>query len=549
MDMRQAQLFYNARIYTQDINHPQADSVLIAGKKIVAVGKEAEIRQRVQGGNWGSVEARDLAGATVLPGFCESHIHLLAFARSLEQIDLEGLSSKEEVVRTVAEASMTHPPGEWLVGRGWNVNEWKERTAPPRKEDLDAVLSDIPVVLLSKDMHTLWANSAALEALGVNGNALDLADEWVERDPDTGEPTGILREGAIRLLEEKVPQPSLAAHVRSLRRAQAVLHQLGITAVHVPEGSDVVTALQQMDEAGELVLRVTIYPPVSYLPHLVRLGLTAGFGSERLKLGGVKIFVDGALGSQTAAMFEPYEGRQDYCGLLVTDYDTLYEQIKEANTHGWPVAIHAIGDRANALALRALAAARQDGSSGRFAKGRREGVLLRGHNRIEHAQIIRPCDLPLFSQAGAVASVQPTHLASDRYTAEREWGARSRYAYPFRSLLQSGVSLAFGSDCPVENPNPMLGLYAAVCRRRVTEPDSEPWYPEQCLTIEEAVRAYTYGGAYASGDVGRWGQIIPGAEADLVLLDRDILRCSPEDIPAARVLATIVGGKVVYGGL
>jgi predicted amidohydrolase YtcJ len=370
---------------------------------------------------------------------------------------------------------------------------------------------------------------------GVSPDTPDPAGGEVERDPISGEPTGILKEHAMELVRRVIPEPGPQEIEEAMLRAMACLHRVGVVGIHNCEGATALNAFQRIAGRGELGLRVLAHIPLGSLDGAIALGLRTGFGDERLRLGAVKVFVDGSLGARTAAMLEPYKDEADNLGIMVMEEKELDAVVRRACNAGISPAIHAIGDRAT----RAVAMA-YDASRAIW-----EGQGLRP--RIEHAQTLTREDIVRLGQLGVVASVQPIHCTSDIEMVNRHWGARGMGAYAFRSLLNAGASLAFGSDCPVEDPNPLIGIHAAVTRRRADGfPCHEGWYPEQRITVGEAVYAYTQGAAYASGEEHLKGSVSTGKLADLVVISKDIFALDPMDIPQAEVVATVIGGTVAY---
>jgi len=526
-------VLYNGNIYTMDEARPRAQAVAIAGNRIVAVGTDEEMRALLAPGG----EAVDLRGRTVVPGLTDSHIHFVEYALRLSRIDLAGAESKAEAVRRVAERARRARPGEWLLGGGWDRNLW-EGTRFPTRWDLDAVAPANPVALDSKDVHVLWVNSLALELAGISAHTPDPPGGEIERD-EAGEPTGILKERAKELVAAVIEPPSLEAIEAALKVGIENAQQAGLVGIHDCEDERAFAAFQELLQRGELGLRVLMHIPVENLEAAIRLGLRTGFGNEMLRLGGVKIFADGTLGSRTAAMLEPYEDEPENRGLVVTPKEELRELVRRAKVAGLGVAIHAIGDRANRDVLDVLEAIRRDPSVYPFSKS---------VDRIEHVQLLHPDDIPRLARLGVIASMQPIHCTSDMEMARRHWGERrSRWAYAWRSLLDAGTKLAFGSDCPVETFDPLAGIHAAVTRRRADgSPGPEGWHPEERIGVEEAVRAYTLGAAYASGEERIKGSISPGKLADLTVLSQDIFAIPPMAILETEVVATVLDGRFVY---
>jgi predicted amidohydrolase YtcJ len=524
-------VLYNGRIYTMDRASPEAQAVAITGNKIVAVGDDAQIKHLLTPGG----EAIDLEGRTVLPGLTDSHIHFVGYALRLTRIDLAGVESKAETIARVAERAQTAEPGEWLLGGGWDRNLWEDPSFPT-KEDLDSVAPHNPVALSSKDGHSLWANSLALARAGITAETHSPPGGEIERQPGTGEPTGILKENAEGLVKSIIEDPSLGTIESALKAAIANAQRAGLTGIHDCEGELAFAAFQELLGRGELGLRVLIHIPVRNLDDAIGLGLRTGFGGEKLRVGNVKIFADGALGSRTAAMLSPYEDEPLNSGIVVTSKEEMRELVRKASRAGISGAVHAIGDRANRDVLDILEESRQSG----------EGMGLR--HRIEHVQLLHPTDIPRLAKLGVIASMQSIHATSDMEMVKRHWGEeRGRGAYAWRSLLDAGTVLAFGSDCPVEPLDPLAGIHAAVTRRRADgTPGPEGWHPEERITVEDAVRAYTLGAAYASGEEGVRGSITPGKLADLVVLSQDIFAIPPMSILETEVEATILDGQFVY---
>ncbi|MDR7435515.1 MAG: amidohydrolase [Armatimonadota bacterium] len=529
--MRDGTVFYNAHVYTLDKTRPRAEAIALRGERIIAVGASADLRAAFP-----SFRHIDLEGRVVLPGFVDSHVHLLDFALGQRGIDLSMARSLGEATARLAEG--LEGDG-WVLGQGWDPNLWPEQRLPTRC-DLDAVLPGRPVALRSKDGHLLWVNSLALHLAGISRETQDPPGGTILRDP-FGEPLGILKEKAQELIWRVVPPPSPAEVEEVLRNAMASAHRYGLVGIHDMEGPEVFRGFQRLERKGLLTLRVTMMLPERALAAAVAAGLTTGFGSLWLRVGGIKIFADGTLGSQTASMLEPFQGQPGNYGIPVHTREELVTLIREAVRGGFSVAVHAIGDRANRWALDAIEANLED--------SRNQGL----RHRIEHVQLLHPKDLPRLALLGVVASMQPAHATYDRDLAERYWGRRARYAYAWRSILNSGAVLAFGSDTPYGVPDPMAGLnpfrgiYAAVTRKREDEPASAGWHPEECLTVEEAIRAYTIGAAYASGEERYRGVLSEGYLADFVVLNQDPFRLStPEELLAVKVEATVVGGEIRF---
>lgn len=526
-------LFTNGHIHTLDSDQPRAEALAAVDGRIVATGSSAELASI-----YSNFVRVDLGGRPVCPGFTDSHIHLASYGISLRRVELRDARALSEAVSRVSAAAKRAHPGEWVRGRGWDKNLWPEDRFPT-KTDLDPATGDVPVVLMSKDGHVAWVNSAALRQAGIDTRTPDPAGGEITRDR-RGEPAGLLKEEAKGLIWKAVPAEGPETIEAGIREAMAVMHRFGVVAVHsfvgadAYEGAATFAAYQRLAASGELRLRVWMTVPEDNLDAATRSGLRTGFGDDWLRVGPVKIFADGTLGSQTAKMIEPFEGQPANTGIAIRVRDQLIDLVGRAVDAGFWCAIHAIGDQANRWAL--------DAYEAHYEASQRAGA----RHRIEHVQILHPDDLPRLAQLGVTASMQPVHCTSDREIADRYWGGRSRYGYAWRSLLRTGAVLAFGSDAPVETPDPFQGLYAAVTRMRPEEPDAPPWYPEETLSIREAVEAYSVGAAAAAGRDAVSGSLTRGKYADFVVLNQDLLAVPAEDILQTRVLATVIGGEVVF---
>jgi hypothetical protein len=454
----------------------------------------------------------DLGGRCVLPGFNDAHVHFPTWAVARHEVRLEGTRSVDEVVARVRDALGSAPEGRWLRGRGWRSGEWPEQ---PTKEALDEIAGETPVALLAQDSHSLWLNSAALAR--ADGD-LEVDGGVVERD-ERGEPTGVLREEACWRFRDRWVEVSDAEYVEAMREGLRVAASRGVTAVHDKDGW--IGALRLWQGLGELTLRVWQSVPADQLDHLAELGIRSGLGSPMLRVGYLKAFMDGTLGSQTARML-------DGSGVQITSREQLAEIVRRAAEAGWPVAVHAIGDLANREALDAFEETRADWAP----RGLRQ--------RIEHAQLLAPGEVGRFAALGVAASVQFSHAPSDRDLADRFWAGKTDGAYAYRSLWDSGAVVANGSDAPIEELDPLAGIVAGVLRTL----DGRPaWHSEQALGIDQALAATCVNPAWLAYDEHRRGKLVPGFLADLVVLDRDPVAAPPEGLGAIRVVATMVGGR------
>jgi predicted amidohydrolase YtcJ len=493
-------LLEGGTIRTLDPATPLLDRLAVSGRRIAA--EPGPRARRI-----------DLRGACVLPGFNDSHVHFPTWSLAQRQVRLEGARSLAEALERVALGLAGVPSGGWLRGVGWRDGNWTE---PPTRSALDRVAGEVPVALMSKDYHSLWLNGAALARAE---QPLDVPGGVVERD-DHGQPTGVLRENAAWAFRDRYVRPGVAEMVSACREGLRIAAARGVTAIHDKDGwLGAFEVFQRLHEEGELSLRVWQSLPAERLPELRSLGLRSGFGDDRLRLGYLKVFMDGTLGSATARLL-------DGSGVEITSSAELAELVRAAAAAGWPVGVHAIGDAANRAALDAFEATAQT--------WRPLGL----RQRIEHAQLLDPAEQPRFAALGVSASVQFSHAPSDRDLADRVWEGHAG-AYAYRALLAAGARLANGSDAPVEELDPLQGLAAGVLR---TLDERPPWRPEQAVTVAEALQATCREPAWLARDEHRRGSLTPGRLADLVVVDRDPLACAVEQLPELRVLATMVDG-------
>lgn len=530
-----------ARIHTLDPKKPVVQVLAIDRGRIAAAGDLASIQAAVSPGS----RKVDLGDRTVIPGLTDAHIHLQTYALGLQKLDC-GTGTLDECLQRVAARAESTSPGEWITGHGWNQNEWVEGFGSAAQ--LDVVAPNSPVYLTAKSLHAAWANSAALRRAGITANTPDPRGGQIQRDA-RGKPTGILLESAMSLVADRVPAPDPHKIAQAILDAQPGLWRMGLTGVHDFDRRECFAALQILHSAGLLKLRVTKSIPIEDLDHALALGLRSGFGDDFLRIGSVKAFSDGALGPRTAAMLQPYEGEPENCGLLLLDKEEIVERGRPAVENGLSLAIHAIGDLANHEVLESYSQLRKIETAGidKQLHGGSARTLERLRHRIEHVQIIHPDDAPKLAPLGIIASMQPIHVISDFPAADRYWGQRSENAYAWRTLRDLGTMMAFGSDAPVESPNPFWGLHAAVTRRRPDGPPGpEGWYPTQRLNLMDAVQGFTYGAAYAAGMEHCLGKLAPGYLADLLVLETDLFACPTDEIPEIRPVATMVHGEWVF---
>jgi predicted amidohydrolase YtcJ len=523
----------NARVLTMDPERPEAEAVVLAGERIAFVGGNAEARAYAHAG----ARELDLAGQTVVPGFIESHNHMLGFGLTLAQVDAghPAVRSIEQLKRALAERAAGTPPGGWVRARGYDDNKLDERRHPHRA-DLDAAAPGHPVIVTNASGHMSVVNTRALELAGIARDTPDPQGGHVVRD-ERGEPTGLLQETAQQLAHAVIPPPTLADLREALRRCCAAYAAAGITSSQ-DAGSNSplqLAAYQEARDAGELTLRTNLMIRDNLLPHLVELGLRGRFGDDRLRIGPIKLFADGSLIGRTAAVFEPFldDPRPDNLGLAMMPQEELDEAVWRAHSAGYQVATHAIGDRAIAMVLGAYerALARQPRADHR--------------HRIEHCGILRPELIARLARLGVLAVSQPVFVSDYGDGFRRHLGEeRLRLTYPFRSLLDAGVTLVFSSDCPVSPFEPLKGIRDAVHERTRS---GAAYAPQEALTAEEALRCYTVAGAYASFEEDRKGRIRPGLLADLTVLAEDPREVAPAALAEIPVSLTLVGGEAIHG--
>ncbi|MBN2206046.1 MAG: amidohydrolase [Candidatus Aminicenantes bacterium] len=523
----------NASVYTVDPDRPRAEAVAVRDGTILRVGSAAEV-----GAEAGPArETIDLRGALVLPGFIDSHTHFLTGGAALSGVQLRDVTSREAFRARIAARVETIEPGEWILNGDWDHQSFTPPELPDRSW-IDDLTPDNPVCVTRFDGHMALVNAAALKMAGLTRATPEPPGGEIHKDPASGELTGILKDAAMDPVFALVAEPSLKERIRAAEAALRLAAERGLTSIHDMSDAASFETYQEMRRSGRLTARLAVYIPITEVDLLARLRLRGPFGDDLLKLAGLKGFMDGSLGSATAYFFEPYTDDPSTRGILNAQMfpeGIMEKRILAADRAGLQVAVHAIGDRANAMLLdiyeKALA-----------AHGPRERRW-----RIEHAQHLRPSDIGRIGRLGVIGSVQPYHAVDDGRWAETKIGReRCRTTYAFRSLLDSGVSLAFGSDWTVSPLDPLAGIQAAVTRATIDGRTPGGWFPEQRISVEEAVYGYTMGGAFAEFAEGRKGSIREGKLADLVVLDRDIFRESPERIKDAHVLLTVLGGKIVY---
>lgn len=525
----------NANVWTVDRNDPKAEAVAILNQRIVAVGSSVEMD------SWRGPRTRiiDAGGKLLLPGFNDAHVHFVSGGFQLDQVQLTDAKTREEFVRRIAAQAKKLKKGEWILGGEWDEQNWSPAELPTH-EWVDAATPDNPVFIERHDGHESLANALAMKLANVTAETKSPPGGEIVRD-NQGNPTGIFKDAAQPLVQKVIPEPTPAARIRAAKRALEHAASLGVTSLQdmVPAYGDI-EAYSVLAERGELTARIYVAPTETRWRDQAKIGVRHAFGSNFLRLGAVKGFADGSLGSTTAYFFQPYVDAPNTRGLLSDEMQPISgmrERLTGADKAGLQLCIHAIGDQAISTVLDIF----QDIQKANGNRDRRW--------RIEHAQHISPKDFQRFANLRVIASMQPYHAIDDGQWADRRIGPmRAKTTYAFRTFLDNGVRLAFGTDWTVAPLNPMLGLYAAVTRATLDGKHPNGWVPEQKIKIEEAIEAYTLGSAYAEFQEKEKGSITPGKLADLVLVSDDLLKIDPRAIREAKVEMTMVDGKIVYGG-
>lgn len=529
-------LLYNARIWTGEAELPWAQALAVRGERIVAVGADEEVK-KLAGENTTCVDA---GGKLVLPGFIDNHTHFLIGGFQLLSLDLRAVSCKKEFIAAVRQRAAQLPVGAVLGGGGWSNDQWAQ-TDLPHRSWVDSFTLERPVFLHRSDLHIAFANSAALRLAGIDKNTPDPVGGQILRDEDSGEPTGILKDNAVKLLQEKLPAPSPEEYDQALQAAMDCALRSGVTSVQdVTAWRDWLDweCMLRFQKKQALSVRIYARTQIHEWEKQPQLRQSGFVDDVWLRLGGIKGFVDGSLGSGTAYMCEPYDDAPETCGLLTEQMlpeGIMKERLAASDRAGLAASLHAIGDKANQLLLDI------------FEEVEAENGPRDRRFRIEHAQHLRREDIGRMARLGVLASVQPGHVADDGCWAEKRIGEkRCRMTYAFRSLLEAGVPLSFGTDWPVVPLDPFQGIYTAVTRQTLDGKHPGGWVPEEKLTLEDALRAYTLGGAYAEFSEQEKGSLKVGKLADLVMVSQDIFQVPVDDLPKTKVLLTMVGGQVRY---
>lgn len=524
-------ILVNGKIWTGDPKSRFVEAVAIEGNRIIATGTREEVT-RAAGPNARTI---DLRGRLAVPGFIDNHTHFVDGSFEISRVSLRDANTPQEFARRIGEYAKKIGKGQWIIGGQWDHTLWNPPDLPTRQL-IDALTPDNPVFVSRLDGHMALANSVALKMAGITRASADPAGGTIVRDAN-GEPTGVLKDAAQSAMYDVIPSPSTDERVRATKAGLAEAARVGVTAFCDMSGSDAyddLRAYQQLEKDGALTARVYLFTPLALYQRLVDASIEKAFGGDRLRIGGLKGFADGSLGSGTAAFFEPFSDDPKNRGLEMESLSngTMAKRVADANAHNLQLAIHAIGDRANDEILRIYESI-ADHNSRRF--------------RIEHAQHLSPSLIKRFAEDRVIASMQPYHAIDDGRWAESKIGhERAKSTYAFRSLIDAGATVTFGSDWTVAPLDPLLGIYAAVTRRTIDGKNPNGWFPEQKITVEEALRCYTANNAYAMFREDSIGRIAPGMLADVAVLSDDIFTIAPEKIGGVKVDLTIFDGRIVY---
>lgn len=523
--------FINGKIFTVNENQPLAESVISENGKIIFVGSNIEADSFIDD----KTTVIDLHGRLMLPGFNDAHLHFISGGFYLLGIDLRPAKSLSEF-KDILYKYISKNEGRWITGGRWDHESWMEKKLP-RKEDIDSFSQTTPILVSRIDGHVGLANSFALKLAGITSDTESPEGGLIEKDPVTGEPTGILKDNAMDLVFSVIPQKSIEENIEALQRAMNEAKKFGITSVNDITEKDQVEVYKKFDELKKLTCRVYSIYPINNYEELITEGIQVGSGNNFLMRGGLKAFSDGSLGASTAWFFEHYQQDTTVFGLPndIVLNGKLEEWAIDADIHKLQLCTHAIGDKANSFMLNL------------YEKISEKNPLWDRRFRIEHAQHLTEKDIHRFAKLGVIASVQPYHCIDDGVWAEKRIGKeRLKFTHAYRTFLDDGVTVAFGTDWPVAPLNPLLGIYAAVTRRTVDEKNPDGWIPEQKISVEEAIRCYTLNSAYASFEEKIKGSIEPGKLADLIVLSDDILTIDPVKIKDVKIEMTIFNGEIIY---
>ncbi len=527
---------FNGSVATQTPSMPLAQAVAIGKGNVLAVGANDDILNLAGA----ATQKIDLDGRLVVPGFIDTHIHFYEWALKRQGVRLDDLTCLGDLLARVGQAADSRPPGQWIMGQGWNETDWTERHMPNRAA-LDRAAPDHPVLLWRCDLHLAAANSAALKLAGIDAATPDPPEGRIEHDA-TGEPTGILRELAINLVRHTVAPPDAGQVMEAFDDATHALHRRGVTGIHDVrlmadhDGARAFQTFQQLDREDRLALRSWVTLPGDRLDDIIRLGLKTGFGNDRLRVGHVKFFSDGGMGARTAWMIDPFLDAG--CGMPLMEMDVLADDIRRADGAGLSTMVHAVGDRAN----RELVAIFEGLESKRAQSGSPAPAIP---HRIEHVQMIRPEDADRLRNLNVALCVTPANMVLDMNLIDRAVGEKGKWTYAFRRLMETGTPVMFSSDCPVCDPAPLAGIHAAVMRQRADGTPAGGWHPHNRVTVAQAVQAYTATPAavHRAFDLGR---IAAGSKADLAVIGENIFTSPPSLIPLVTVDMTLFDGRIVH---
>lgn len=524
-------IVYNGKIFTARNETEFVEAMAIWDGNIVAVGSKKDLFKRYIPQD---TTGTDLQGRLVLPGFHDAHLHFWSGAKMQQQLDLRGLTSLEAVLQKIKEAVKETNPGDWIVGRGWDNELWENKTLPDRFM-LDRISHDQLIYLKRVDGHAAWVNSATLSVIRYNGNTVDPPGGKIMRFPNSREPNGILFDTAFEIVDNIVPEPTFTRKYGIVKDAVAYANRMGVTSVTDNSPLELYPVYAELLKNNQLNLRVNFW--INYaanLDSLKRYFASLEASPRYLRTNLVKLYADGSLGSRTAYLNAPYEDDKDNSGLPQYSFLELYDMVKRADDAGFQIGIHGIGDAGVELILKV------------YDSLQKEEPRSQRRWRIEHAQVVDSLDFERFRELEVIASMQPSHCITDLHWAEKRIGKRARFAYAWNSFLKNHVKLAFGTDWPVEPLNPMVGLYAAITRQDTLGFPEGGWYPEERISLAQAIIAYTAGSAYAAKNESWNGTLQPGRVADFVILNRDIFKATPLEVLHTKVLATYIDGKMVY---
>lgn len=529
-------ILYNGAIATQNPRQPMAQAAAVSGSIFAAVGSDADILPLANA----NTEKIDLGGRLVVPGFIDTHIHFYEWALKRQGVKLDDLNDLNGLLQRLRSTADSRPPGQWIMGQGWNETDWTEPRMPTR-DLLDQAAPRHPVLLWRCDLHLAAANSAALELAGIDAATADPAEGRIERDA-RGNPTGILRELAINLVRDAVAPPKETQILEAFDDAAKALHRRGVTGIHDVrlmadrDGGRALGAFQRLDQENRLYLRTWVTLPGDRLSQIIDLGLRTGLGNDRLRLGHIKFFSDGGMGARTAWMIDPFldAGR----GMPLMEMADLADKVHRADDAGLSVMVHAVGDRAN----RELVDLFESLESSRVRSGRPRPYMP---HRIEHVQMIRPEDADRLGRLNLALCVTPSNMVLDMNLIDAAVGDKGRWTYAFRRLMDTGAAVMFSSDCPVCDPAPLPAIHAAVTRQRPNGTPAGGWHPQNRVSVAEALHAYTAAPATVHR-AAHLGGVVPGKKADLAVLSENVLSIPPESIARAKVAMTIFDGKVVF---